>query len=253
MRPTVARVQGGMKMLLAQSGDVVQQYLWWFGLWEPELSDVFVSTLQAGDICVDVGANVGYFTLLAARLVGEEGTVYAFEPGPTAHHLLKLNVNLNLNSIRVPVLSRSAVSDKAGEITLIEPDNGELALLGAHSIGTAFQAKTVRLDDDIDTTHFHRCRILKIDVEGAELAVLLGASRLLGAAPNILVCCEVGPSDGQRVFDLMHDMGFIAFQIKNEYDPRAHARRARAVLTQIDTHPGSQVDVVFARGRPMWA
>ncbi len=81
----------GHKMYI--SDDFLGFYL--IGEYEPETTDLFVSLLHEGDVVVDIGAHIGYYTLLAARTVGKDGKVFAFEPDPDNYALLVKNVEMN--------------------------------------------------------------------------------------------------------------------------------------------------------------
>lgn len=93
---TVTRVEvpgaEPFSMFLNPDDRTVSPALWTWGLWEPNETRWFVRSLRPGDVVVDVGANIGYYTLLGARLVGESGRVYAFEPDPASFEILARNV-----------------------------------------------------------------------------------------------------------------------------------------------------------------
>ena len=99
------------------------------GIWEPYETSLLLRLLQPGDVFVDVGANIGYFSVLAASLVGEQGAVFSFEPDPNNYRLLCANMALNAfdgNSVTV----EAALSDLAGEGRLfLSEDN-----LGDHQV-----------------------------------------------------------------------------------------------------------------------
>ena len=78
--------------LLVDTRDVVGRVLTASGVWEPHITEAFRTCLAAGDVCVDIGAHVGYYTLLASRLVGPSGRVYAFEPSPGVYRALERNL-----------------------------------------------------------------------------------------------------------------------------------------------------------------
>jgi FkbM family methyltransferase len=75
--------------------DMVQRYIHLFGIWEPNITRVVQRRLSAGDIFVDVGANVGYYSIMASKLVGESGHVVAIEPSLRIFEMLKTNIALN--------------------------------------------------------------------------------------------------------------------------------------------------------------
>ena len=120
---SIIEVQGG-KMYVNPDG-LPQRYREAFrgyiiSIWEKLTTEKFKEVVREGDVVVDLGANMGYFTLLAARLVGKEGKVYAFEPEPINYSLLVKNVELNGydNVVTVP----KAVSHQSGIVRLFRSD-----------------------------------------------------------------------------------------------------------------------------------
>lgn len=152
--------------------DIIGWYLWW-GFETPSHND-FLTLCHAGDVVLDVGANVGATALRAARKVGSDGHVYAVEPNPAA--LEKLNWHLQANDLTdavsvhpVGVGARSARGQLAGV-----PERNLGAARLAHDGGPI---RIVTLDDlagDLE-----RIDVVKIDIEGDELAALAGAQRLI--------------------------------------------------------------------------
>jgi len=131
--------------------------------------------LRTGDGFVDVGANVGVYTLLAASLVGPDGRVASFEPEPKALKRLRENISLNrLNNVEVHPF---AVSDKSGTISF-DPAAGTTGHMveGEQDRPGALQASSVRLDDVLPGDGWS---MGKMDIEGAEPLALRGAERLL--------------------------------------------------------------------------
>jgi len=91
--------------------DLIQRYIYLFGVWEANLSSWIRSALKPGDVFVDVGANIGFFSLLASQIVGSEGRVVSIEPSPTIFAQLTANVALNrVGNIR---LVNCAASDQS--------------------------------------------------------------------------------------------------------------------------------------------
>ena len=76
-------------------GDFLQRYIYFFGFWEPNISCAVTDILKPGDVFVDIGAHVGYDTLLAASVVGRSGSVYSFEADPNTYASLAANINMN--------------------------------------------------------------------------------------------------------------------------------------------------------------
>lgn len=247
-RPAIVRTRVGFKMLVSTSNQVVDESIWWFGQWEPKITAIFEGALEKRDVCIDVGANIGYHSLLASRLVGREGRVFAFEPGAAATHILALNIGLNRAS-NVEV-SRDAVSDSTGTIELREHISGRLGLIGLYEEGLRFTVPSITLDEAIGDVDPMRVRLLKIDVQGGELGVLRGAPELLKKSERLFVVCEVS-RDGAEIFDLMAEHGYRAYFLPDSYSTRALARvrRPQPSLTLLHAPPSKQADILFRRDR----
>ena len=109
-RHGIAETYAGGRMLV-DVADFIGTRIYHFGVWEPHLSELIGSRLKAGDVFCDVGANIGYYTVLAAPIVGDTGKVVAIEPSPATHEILAKNVKLNkASNVR---MVRAAVSRSA--------------------------------------------------------------------------------------------------------------------------------------------
>lgn len=181
-----------------------------YGTREPETVALFERLLQPGDSCIDVGAHVGHLTLVAARAVGTAGTVVAVDPQPYTCERLLTNAALNGFSHLLVVVAAAGEAD--GLVTLHDQavsDRSRLTLLGSGVNDSAqrFMVATVRLDslaDDLDPI-----RLLKIDVEGFEAAVLRGAGAVLARTGHVVL--EVLPDEPARaeeVAELLRGHGF---------------------------------------------
>ena len=158
----------------------------WLRYAKPVLAPVLEAALPPGGVFVDVGANVGVYTLWAARCVGPEGQVHAFEPVPGTRAWLERNVQLNRFS-NVTIIP-NGLGERPGRLTLY-------CLPGASGLSSRYlPSKENSVEVDVTTLdlYFDGRRapdLVKIDVEGMELEVLRGARRLLaGAQPPVLVC-----------------------------------------------------------------
>ena len=179
------------------------------GLYELDTLRVLRRLLRRGMHFVDCGANIGYFTVLATRIVGEAGRVDALEPDPL--NRARLDEHLSLNGLRDRVRVHAvAASDAAGSATLYHPvgdarNHGEASLIRS-AVGAASETYTVptaRLDDLLD----HTPDLIKTDIEGAELSALRGMSRLLRDARPPKLVIEHNPESaraaGHRCGDLL--------------------------------------------------
>jgi FkbM family methyltransferase len=180
--------------------------------YEPQTTQYFRRHLGRGGVFADVGANHGYFTVLAAALVGEEGRVYAFEPNPPVYEQLAEHVRLNHLEQRV-VLLQGALSDTAGDGARLFvsqcPGNSGLSSLvpGAESIaaGSLSAASTISVRTDtfdrwLETAGVGRVDLVKIDTEGAETHVVRGMSKaLLEKRVGAVVCETQWGSEAHRL------------------------------------------------------
>lgn len=200
-------------------------------------------SVPRGTWAVDVGANIGYFTVLLGTLVGPEGRVLAFEPDPDNYALLERNIERNgLAGRVVPV--RAAVTDAEGARTLYR----DVRYHGAHSLADAnvaarsrriaVEVPSVTLDSAVRGAGFDgRVGFLKIDVQGAEGLVLQGAARLL-AQRKLIVLLELWPrglsncgSSLDEVLDLLAAARLRPFRLSSAGELRMvtfDALRARA-------------------------
>jgi FkbM family methyltransferase len=180
----------------------------------------------------DVGANIGLYSLLLARLVGRTGVVHAFEPEP--RNFERLKANLALNAAGNVITNRLAVSHESGDVrlNLFDPSLNEWHSLGAPRLTDPYHPRrlvepvesisveAVSLDDYTRSHSIARVDFLKIDVEGAEPAVLQGAVRLFECEAVGLVQFEVSlPQtcalgyNGNEAFDFFRDRDFVCRQI----------------------------------------
>ena len=151
------------------------------GTYEVPIQNIFAQHLKDGDVFYDIGANVGFFTVIAARLVGNTGKVYAFEPGKGNAKSVRHNAQLN-NFTQVEVIEK-AVSHTSG--------SGQLLLAqysGGHALATAdappdlageVTVDLVSIDDLIAQNQIQPPNFVKVDVEGAELDVLKGMTETM--------------------------------------------------------------------------
>jgi FkbM family methyltransferase len=159
------------------------------GTYEMPVQEVFSQYLKPGDIFYDIGANVGFFTILAAKIVGYGGKVYAFEPEPVNASTVRRNAELN-NFAHVTVIEK-AVSRSTGveELWLTEYCGGHTLA----SVGTKVDTKesitvnTVSIDDLLQQKEIDPPTFVKIDVEGAEIDVLQGMSQTIQECQPIII------------------------------------------------------------------
>jgi FkbM family methyltransferase len=187
------------------------------GRYERHVVNTTLSFLRPGDTAYDVGANVGYITLAMARAVGPSGHVVACEADPVSAQVLRANVSDNgLSTVSVV---EAAVSDHTGDVEFARWPHysliGHIAGESEPSDATMVTVQAVRLDDLLDS---HPApRVVKIDVEGAEAAVLRGACTLLRSArPFVLV--EVRSTEWPAVNVFMRQHGYTSRPLSGRWD-----------------------------------
>jgi FkbM family methyltransferase len=181
------------------------------GAWERQLTARVRGALEPGCVMVDVGANLGYYTLIASKAVGPEGLVLAFEPSPrNLRHLLR---EIERNRCANVAVFSEALSDGPGLARLSRSPEfnwGVCSLRdGGGDDGTL--TATRRLDDVVGPMGLAgRVSFVKIDTEGTELRVLRGMEGLLRANRRVQVMCELSPDWGPvpELIDFMRGLGF---------------------------------------------
>jgi FkbM family methyltransferase len=170
----------GNKLYVNKKDTGVAQPLINGGIFDRKETEVIMSLIKPGMTVVDVGANLGYFTLIAAKLVGDQGRVYAFEPQPDNYRLLTRNIRINGYRNIVPI--NMAMSNKPGKLTLFVDE----ANLGAHSLSNrnliqkagSVEVETTTMDNFFNKVE-RRIDFVKTDAQGAEGLIFDGAKRVL--------------------------------------------------------------------------
>ncbi len=201
---------------------------------EPLTTKMFKGALSEGNVVVDIGANIGYFTLLASRLVGKSGRVYAFEPEPTNWYFLRKNIELNrYDNV---FLLQKAVSSAAGISRLYTSgsDTGAHTLRRRHArgqfstreSGESIEVETVTLDEFFEHKE-PSIDLIKIDAEGAEMGVVSGMDHLIRKNRHLKMIVEfypgalreMGHAPEEFARKLIHDHGFSIVMIDELRQP----------------------------------
>jgi FkbM family methyltransferase len=216
---------------------------------EPQESRFLFENVRESDLCVDIGANIGFYTLGLARKA-IRGSVHSFEPVPLNYHLLAVNVIGNrLTNV---VLNQCAVGNTDGQTHCCIAEDGAFSSLvdtGRRAIVETATIALTRLDSYCAERNLARIDILKVDVEGGELDVLRGAASLLAdpqRRPRLVMLELFEPMLRQfdcgvlEVQNLMRTYGYEPFvMIKRELVPfcEAHHNRYYNVLFLDSKHP----------------
>jgi FkbM family methyltransferase len=167
-------------------GDIHQRFMYFSGEYEHPTANVFKLTLRPGDVVIDGGANIGYYTLLSATLVGKTGAVHSFEPISETFNLL--SANIALNDFTNVYLNQMALSDHAGELQFEVPvDEETQQQLGwaatqiLRGYGPVVHVPATTLDDYAASQGITHIRLVKLDLEGGEYEAFKGMRNLLSA------------------------------------------------------------------------
>lgn len=169
------------------------------GNYEIPVQDELKAHLRPGAVAVDVGANIGFFTVLAAHLVGPEGRVYAIEPVPANAQAVRRN--LTRNGFSQGSVLEAGASNVAGRAKLMLAHHPGGATLSEHDtppdLSGEIEIQTVRLDDLVESGRLKAPDFVKIDVEGFELEVIEGMAQVLrDHGPDLLIEIDGPTKDG---------------------------------------------------------
>jgi len=241
--------------------DSVSTTIYLTGRWEPVITQYLRSHLRSGDIFVDCGANIGYYSLIASRLVGDSGQVFSIEA--SAQIYLSLLRNLALNDCTNVRCIHAAAAGEPGELSIYLADSHNLghsttveSLAVREGMTLEGKVKADTLEHLVGDRQLRNARFIKIDVEGAELSVLqplFGSLDQFSAHTEWLV--ELAPSfsaggypETEQIYRAFRDAGYIAYRIPNDSDaPFLLDPPGRVALQRLDAAPQARADVLMSR------
>jgi FkbM family methyltransferase len=194
----------GMRMIL----DLQVEKDYWLGTYEPELQETIRDLTKQNQVFYDLGANIGYMTLLSAKYVGPNGHVFAFEALPGNVDRLKRNIKLNAVENWVTIVP-AVVTDHTGETRfLLGPSSGTGKADGAIGRSSfeyqeSISLNGISIDDFIYLSGNPEPDIVKIDIEGSEVLALPGMSKLVHDRKPILLIELHGPEAAQASWDFL--------------------------------------------------
>jgi FkbM family methyltransferase len=180
LKPVQVKLSTGINMEL-DGRDLVTQTILMNGMWEAQETAFLNNNLKPGDVFVDVGAHVGYYTLLAAKLVGETGKVIAVEPNPPT--IVRLEKDIALNPFKNILVQKVACTDKETTLKFFQASlentgNSSMSQSNAKD-STEITVQGVPLDKIVQDLGIQRVDMVKIDVEGGEMSVLGGMTNII--------------------------------------------------------------------------
>jgi FkbM family methyltransferase len=209
---TVVEMRWGGRLLLPAGYQGAHHYLG--GIYEPAVTELISGLLSAGMTFIDAGAHLGYYTVLAAMAVGPRGRVFAFEPDPAYYRLVQRS--LALNGLQNAQVYRLALADTCSMAPFFpDPEEGLGNLFCPVRGDARLSVHTVTLDSFFEGAGWPPVHLVKLDVQGAETAVLRGMKLLLERNPSLALVIEydplcqraagVGPD---RFFATLAELGF---------------------------------------------
>ncbi len=219
---------GEHKMFLDPRDKGVTSELSLYGLMEAFETELVKKEIKKGDCVLDIGANIGYYTLIFAKLVGDEGKVFAFEPDPDSFALLKKNVEIN--GYRNVTLIQKAVSNRTekAKLYLCGDNFADHRIYDSHDGRNSIGIETIRLDDYFKDPG-QKIGFIKMDIQGSEFLAAEGMLDLLDRNRSTKIITEYWPvgiercgRDAGKYIELFRSRGFTLYHIdyyKNKIEP----------------------------------
>lgn len=192
--------------------DLQSEKDYWLGTYELELQSALHKLVKPGMTAYDVGANIGYISLILARLVGETGQVFAFEALPANTERWKTNVQLNGLSDRMHLFSGAVSNSTAPVHFLVHTSGGMGKVVGSAGRENIYQNEIevagTSLDDFIFNLGNPSPQVVKMDIEGGEVLALPGMHRLLAEKHPILLMELHGHESSQVAWQILTGLGY---------------------------------------------
>jgi len=213
---------------------------YWLGTYEPALQSALRTLIPAGAVVYDVGANIGYVSLLLAKAAGEAGRVYAFEALPDNVERLQRNLALNGIGARVQVVAK-AVTGAAGPVRfLVHASGGMGKAAGSAGRDDPYSAELIvdgiSLDEFVYSGHNPLPNVVKMDIEGGEVLALPGMRRVLKEARPLMLMELHGPESARAAWEELSAAGYEISWMKRGF-PRVPSLEAMGWKAYIVAKP----------------
>jgi FkbM family methyltransferase len=196
---------------------------YWLGTYEPELQAALHDLIPAEAVIFDVGANIGYVSLLLAKAVGENGRVFAFEALPSNVEQLRRNVTRNEMEKRVTIVDH-AVTQFSGPVRfLVHASGGMGKAAGSAGRDDQYQSEVnvpgISLDEFVYGLGNPPPQVIKMDIEGGEVMALLGMRRILAEGRPLMLMELHGPESSRVAWDELTSAGYVICWMRPGYPP----------------------------------
>lgn len=236
-----------MKMKL-DLDEWIQQHIYFLGHFDPYGILFLKKNLKEGDVFIDAGANVGSYTLIAAKQTGKTGRVFAFEPAGEIYNRLCENVSLNkYDNIQT---EKKALYDKNTTLDLFLANKMNLGMSSIYhhdtESGITERVEAIKLDDYIDDQNINRIDLIKIDIEGSEMHALKGMQKTLDKfKPEILIELKE-ETHTQSDLSVVDMIDFLTGSGYTQYSLDEHGEISR----DLDNKPEGYFNYVFLPVEP---
>ena len=206
----------GLKYFIDPNDEIMAPQLVVYRQWEPDLSRYISSSVTPDTVFVDVGANFGYFTCLAASKIGSNGggRVISIEPNPAMQRLLKKNIRINWSMGKVEIHD-CAITERTGYVDFCVP-SGRAANASVATLSSSEEGHFIVPSKSLDELILHdKVDLMKIDVEGAEMMVLRGAEEFINRFRPVIIT-EISDANFQRAGYTSRDL--MTYLRCQEYD-----------------------------------
>lgn len=218
LKPSFTIVQN-YKIYLDKNDSTISPELFLNKKWEVFETGIFKKNIKKGSAVLDIGAHIGYYTLIASGRVGPDGKVYAFEPDIKNFNLLSKNILEN--GCKNVILINKAVINKTGhtKLYLNEENTGDHRIYSSKENRQYISIQTVSLDDYFKGAD-EKIDLIKMDIQGSEFWALKGAVNLLAKNPQLKIITEFWPrglrmsgSSSKDFLAFVKKLGFKIYEI----------------------------------------
>lgn len=219
-----AGANAGMQMLI----DLQSEKDYWLGTYEADLQHAVADLVRPGMVIYDVGANIGYISLMLARAAGESGRVFSFEALPANLERLRANLALNPEGKRVSVVAAAVIDREGPAHFLVGPSGGMGKAEGSAGRSTqddrVIYSETITVSGlSLDAFIYQQGnpppQAIKMDIEGGEILALPGMQRLLKDAHPMLLMELHGPQAAGVAWEALTSAGYRICQMAPTYPP----------------------------------